>query len=124
MTIHEAIRTLDKLRPGNTFSEKEKISWLSTLDGIIYQEIIKTHEGSDTVSFHGYDGSTDVDTVLLVPSPYCELYLYYLEAQIDFNNAELTKYNNDMTLYNNAYTAFSAWYNRHHISTGRKDLEW
>lgn len=111
MTIIEAINKIDSLKP-NTYSQEEKIAWLSTLDGIIKKEIIDTHEGSEKVVFNGYDAEAPLDTVLLVPFPYDDIYLKWLEAQIDYASADTKRYANSMIMYNTAYSAFERHYNR------------
>ena len=127
MKILEAITKIDTLKP-NSYTQDEKIKWLSTLDGIIKTEIIDTHEacGKSTcrcgegTQFNGYESDTSLDTELLVPSPYCDLYIRYLEAQIDYANAEYGKYNNSMSMYNSAYSSFERYYNRTHMPKGTK----
>jgi hypothetical protein len=121
MTIIEAITRVDTVKP-NTYSQTEKIKWLSELDGIIKAEIIDTHEGGENVAFSGYTAETDLNTKLLVPAPYDEVYVRYLEMQIDYANNEYGKYNNSMVMYNSVYTAFEKYYNRDHmpISRGRR----
>lgn len=119
MTIIEAIHTIDALKP-NGYPREDKVRWLSTLDGIIKTEIIDTHEGGDDVSFNGYDEKTDLETELLVPAPYDDVYLRWLEARIDYQNGEYGKYNNAITMYNTAYTAFMNYYNRTHMPKGKK----
>lgn len=119
MKILEAITKIDTLKP-NSYSQTEKIKWLSTLDGTIKNEIIDTHEGGEGIVFNGYDDKTSLDTELLVPSPYCDVYLRYLEAQIDYANAEYGKYNNAMAMYNSAYSNFERYYNRTHLPKGKK----
>ena len=114
MTIIEAINRIDSLKP-NTFEQLDKIKWLSTLDGIIKNEIIDTHEGAESVIFNGYDLETPLDTVMIVPAPYDDIYLKWLEAQIDYTNGETSRYQNSMTMYNNAYSAFERYYNRTHM---------
>jgi hypothetical protein len=64
--------------------------------------------------FNGYDENTDGDTVLLVPSPYDEIYLRWLEAMIDYNNGEYDKYNSAIQLYNTMYRGFANYYTRTH----------
>lgn len=118
MTIIEAINRIDLLKPNN-YTQEEKIGWLSTLDGIVKKEIIDTHEGS-AASFNGYDVDTALDTELLVPAPYDDIYIKWLEAQIDYNNGDTNKYTNSMTMYNSAYSAFERYYNRTHMPIGRK----
>jgi hypothetical protein len=119
MKIIEAIDRIDTLKP-NTFSQSEKVMWLSTLDGIIKNEIIDTHVGAEQVTFSGYDDDTDLATDLLVPAPYDELYLFWLESKIDYWNGEYGKYNNSVQNYNDAYSDFERYYNRTHMPKGRK----
>ena len=117
MTIIEAINRIDSLKP-NSYTQPDKIAWLSNLEGIIKREIIDTHEGSESVNFNGYDVDTPLDTVMLVPAPYDDIYLKWLEAQIDYTNGDTAKYNNSMTMYNTAYSAFQRQYNRTHMPLG------
>lgn len=114
MTIIEAINKIDVLKPNN-YTHSEKIKWLSNLDGIIKTEIIDTHTGGEDVVFNGYDDDTPLGTALLASAPYDDLYIKWLEAQIDYTNAEYGKYNNSVTAYNTAYSAFERYYNRTHL---------
>lgn len=114
MTIIEAINKIDSLKP-NSYTQLDKIRWLSELDGVIKNEIIDTHEGGESITFNGYDENTKISTELLVPSPYEDIYIKWLEAKIDYTNAEYGKYNNSMIAYNNAYSAFERYYNRQHM---------
>lgn len=119
MTIIEAITKVDAFKPNN-YTQLDKIKWLSQLDGAIKATIIDTHEGGGDVIFNGYDGATPIGTVLLVPAPYDDIYIKWLESQIDYNNAEYGKYNNSSTAYNTAYSAFERYYNRQHMPIQRK----
>ena len=47
MTIIEAINRIDNLKP-NDYSQSEKIRWLSVVDNLIYNDIIKTHVNKET----------------------------------------------------------------------------
>lgn len=120
MTIIDAITRADIAKP-NGYSQAEKITWLSELDGVIKTEIIDTHEGGDHVTFSGYNEQTVLSTMLLVSAPYDRLYVSYLEMQIDYANGEYGKYNNSREMFTSAYEAFQAYYNRTHkpISHGR-----
>lgn len=119
MTIIEAINTIDAMKP-NSYEQTEKIKWLSTLDGRIKREIIDTHEGADAVVFNEYNSSTPLDTELLVPAPYDEVYIKYLEAMIDNANNEYAKYNNSSVMFNNAYIEYWRYYNRNHLPISGK----
>lgn len=114
MTILEAISRVDAVKP-NSYSQTEKIAWLSRIDATIKNEIIDTHEGAENITFNGYDLDTDTNTELLVPAPYDEVYIRYLEMQIDYANNEYGKYNNSMVMYNAAYAAYEKYYNRNHM---------
>lgn len=114
MTINEAINRLDVLK-ANSYSEPEKIEWLSRVDSMVKVQIVDTHVGGDKVSFHGYTENTPMETVLLVPAPFDELYLRWLEAQIDYHNHEYDGYNNAIILFNTAFQAYADHYNRCHM---------
>lgn len=111
MTILEAINRVDTTKP-NSYTQTEKVDWLSTLDGIIKEEIIDTHEGGENVIFDGYGADTSLDTMLLVPAPYDDIYIRWLESRIDYANGEYGKYNNSAAAYNTAFESYSRHYNR------------
>ena len=117
MTLIEAINRVDALKP-NVYSQEEKISWLSTLDGMIMRDVIKKHEGGDGVEFYGYTVDTPLDTELIVKEPYDEMYICWLESKIDYNNSEYARYNNSITRYNDIYMEFAKDYNRNHMPIG------
>ena len=119
MKIIEAIQAVDTLKP-NTYSELEKIQWLSKLDSTIKTEIIDTHEGADDITFNGYDENTSLETELLVKAPYDDIYVSWLESRIDYANGEYAKYNNSTTVFNIAYTSFERYYNKSHMPKGTK----
>ena len=119
MTIIEAINRIDSVKP-NGYTQAEKMRWLSTLDGIIKTNIIDTHEGAEGVSFDGYTEETLLTTKLLVPAPYDEMYLFWLESKIDYWNGELGRYNNSISMYNAAFAEFQRYYNRTHMPKGKK----
>lgn len=128
MTIQEALDRVDLLKP-NKVETEAKIAWLSKLDGIVWREIILTHEcppdmvdqtaDDDTQQgdgFAGYDMTTDPGTELLVKAPYDEdLYFFYLAGQVDIVNMETQKYANDHALFNAAYNTFQNAYNRKYM---------
>ena len=119
MTISEALHRADELKP-NTYTDLDKIRWLSTLDGFIKTKIIDTHEGGEDVTFNGYEVDTDLSTELLVPAPYDHIYIHWLEAMIDYANDEYDRYQNTMEMYNSAWNAFENYYNRTHMPKGKK----
>jgi hypothetical protein len=119
MTIIEAINTIDALYP-NTYSPEQKKAQLSKLDGVIKRDIIDKHEGSEEITFNGYDENTPQDTVLLVPAPYDDIYIFWLQMWIDYWNGELARYNNSTAMYKTAYSNFERAYNREHMPKATK----
>ncbi len=117
MTIIEAINKIDSLKP-NTYTQNEKIKWLSALDALIKKEILDTHEGD--ITFDGYTDYTPIDTVLIAKEPYDEMYIYWLESKIDYYNAEYAHYNNSVAAFGNMYSEFSRYYNRTHKPKTKK----
>lgn len=118
MTIREAIERTDALKYNN-YSMAEKIAWLSQLDMDIKKNILDLHEGGCFCSFWGYSQDTAPETRLLVPAPYDQIYLRWLEAQIDYHNGEFDRYNASIILYNNAFDSYAAYYKRNHMPLSR-----
>lgn len=119
MTALEAIARLDGLKP-NGFSFEQKMLWLSALDGTVKREIIDRHEGGEEISFSPYRPEEDGGVTLLVPFPYDEIYLRYMEAQIDYANGEYERFNNSSAMYAAAYGAFERYYNRSRMPLGTR----
>lgn len=119
MRIREAIDRIDSLKH-NTYSNSDKIAWISRLDSMVKKQIIDSHEGADQVSFSAYDDSTDIGTELLVPEPFDEMYMRWLEAQIDYANGEYGKYNNSILMFNTSYEDYVNYYNRTHMPLGKR----
>lgn len=117
MTIIEAINQIDSLKP-NIYSSTDKVRWLSNLDWMVKTEIIDTHEGAEDVSFGGYTEETPLETVLLVSAPHDDLYIKWLEAQIDYANGEYGRYNNSLPTFTATYSTFNNYYNRTHMPKG------
>lgn len=111
MTIQEAIRAVDALKP-NQYDSKTKREWLSTLDGKVREELLLTHAHEALPEFPGYADAAD-DTELLIPAPFGgDVYLWYLQSMIDLYNGESAKYNQSAAQFNSAYSDYSGWYHR------------
>ena len=72
------------------------------------------------IEFTGYDATTPLDTVLLIPSPYDSAYLDWLSAKIGFADGEIVRYNNYITRFNDVYGQFVSEYHRTHMPKGKK----
>ena len=118
MTIIEAINRLDALKH-NTYTQSDKVAWLSRLDSMVKRLVIDTHEGGEGVVFDGYNDETDTNTILLMPEPFDEAYLRWMEAQVDYTNGEYSKYNNAIIMFNTSFEAYKNYYNRTHMPKGK-----
>ena len=122
MKINEALTKLDALKPNN-YTDAEKIGWLDHIERVLYTEIFSKHEDDPTIviesgddgeeietkGFNGYDDDTDLDTELLVPDTYADLYVHYLMSQVDYYNAEFDRYQNTSTMFNTSYKNFAKY---------------
>ena len=115
MTIKECIDLVDNVKP-NQYSIEDKVAWLSFLDGIIINDVLKTHEGYDS-KYDEYDGySADkLGTKLIAEFPYDNLYPAYLKMKIDEENGETARYNNSATMFNSYLGIFKKQYNKTHM---------
>ena len=118
MKIIDAISRADALF-FNTFSNLDKIAWLSKADWMIKRHIIDTHEGGEALEFKGYNADTDPETELLAPPPYDEMYLPWLQAQMELALKETENYNASILTFNTEYEAFENYYNRNHMPLSR-----
>ncbi len=115
MTIKDCIDIVDNLKP-NQYTIKDKVTWLSFIEEIIINEVLKTHEGYDGRydDFEGYS-EDKLSVPLIVPSPYDRLYTAYLKMKIDEENGEVARYNNSMVLYNTYVSEYRKYYNKTHM---------
>lgn len=113
MTVYEAIAQVDRLRD-NTVPTDIKVGWLSKTDEYFFEEIMKGRVGAP----EGFESYTEEDMgrVMLVPSPYDELYLHKLEAMIYYEQREIKKYASSMALYNQAMNEYIRKYVREHAA--------
>lgn len=117
MTIEKILAEIANLKPDNTASDGDLIRWISVIDGSVYRDLIRTHADAPNIFEEPvYDEDTPIDTELLIPDNFSDVYIYYLASMIDFANGETKKYNNDRTLYADAYSEYRRWYHRTHKS--------
>lgn len=115
MTIQAALDHIDERKP-NMYTVQQKVAWISELDGRVFREVFLAHEGMPKgVTFEGYDQETQMDTTLLVPEPYTDVYLHYMSAQMDISNRETNEYAKDMLLFNSAWESFCGYWTRTHM---------
>ncbi len=117
VTLDEVLQRLDTLKPNN-YSRGEKVAWLNALDGKIYSLSVLTHEaGGEAFSPYGVE---EGNRTMLVPEPYgTELYLAWLESQVDYYDGDTVRYNNAMDRFMTLHREFSRWYHRTHKPLGQ-----
>ena len=118
MKLIEAIQKTKDLKP-STYDQAHMVEWLSRLDSMVMRHVIGAHEGGEGITFNGYNAETDLETELLVPSPYDEVYLRWLEAQIDYYNGEYGRYNNSMLAFDAVWNNFINDYRKTHVPKAR-----
>lgn len=104
----DIIDRVDLMEP-NQYSPEQKLHWLSTLDGKIFEEAVLPRHPEKEKLLPYETGQEE----LLVPQPYDEdIYYNYLQAMIAAENSETQRYNRRMVMFNSVMAEFLNWYNR------------
>ena len=123
MLITDAINEVNLLKP-NMYDDETKIRWLSRLDGRIWETVILTHErneGEEEIVWTPYTAD-EPNRELLVGEPWDEIYVRWLEAQIDYNNREYDAFNNSNAVFDAVYGDFVNAYNRSHVPLTKRKI--
>lgn len=104
MTIRQAVEAVDRLKP-NTYSHRQKLLWLWEPESLVREQITALYR-KELPQAAPFDDGVDMDTALTAPAPYDQMYLRYLEAQIDYHNAEFDRYNNAIALFQTAFDSY------------------
>lgn len=108
MKAMDIIDRVDMMEP-NQYSPEQKLHWLSTLDGKLFNELVRPRCPRAVAPAHYETGQE----TLLIAAPYAEdIYYNYLQAMIAAENAETQRYNRRMTMFNSLLREYSNWYNR------------
>lgn len=116
MTVQEAIRWMDE-KKHNVYSREDKLAWLFRLETTA-AEFMGRYADCGCVHTVSCPEDFQPDDELLIPAPFDDLYLYHLEAQMDYCAQEYTRYNNASAMFRAQWDAFTAWYNRTHTYRG------
>ena len=111
MTPNKAIEIIDRLKP-NTYGDEDKLRWIDELDGMVQRLVIQ----SDKVKKYSYP--EDMDTELLIPHPFEDVYTLFLEAKIDYYNREYGNYNNTALMFETQFSEYKKAYIREHRAKG------
>lgn len=119
MTIAEMITRVNGVKP-NSISSDLKISWMVELSKKIKEEVIDTHEKKEEQQlYHIYQlfesNELNGESKLDIPDSHLDVYEYYLQAKIDYQNSDYDRYQNSMIMFNSAYSDYRKWYNRNYM---------
>ena len=106
-TIREIIEQVDLQKP-NAFPQNSKLHWIAQLDGKVAQNVLLM--GVEELQQFHYRYPEDLNREPLVGFPHDDLYVLWLEAQIDARNGEWNRYQNTIELYNAAYGNYVEWF--------------
>lgn len=137
MTPNKAIEIVDKLNP-NAYSEEDKLRWINELDGLVKRLVFQWNEkyikeveaqyknGQITEEEYNafleklkdYAYPDDMDTELLIQSPFDDVYTLFLEAKIYYHNKEYAHYNNAASMFEAQFSEYKKAYIREHQARG------
>lgn len=111
MTLNTAIEMADR-RLDNTIGVEEKLMWLKNLDRLLRETVFASHE---TQMPPEIEYTTDnLADELPVPSPYDEMYVFFLVMKMHLYNGEINLYNNAAEAFNTAlYNFKNYWHTKH-----------
>lgn len=107
----DAIREADRLRP-NSYPTEEKLRWLARLEARIREEILPHYE-PEAAAAQETDPEAP-DRRLCVETPYDEMYVHWLCAQMALYEQELESFNAANALFEAVFVRFRNAYNREH----------
>ena len=122
MTINEVLNEVDMIAKNNSIDRNTKIKWLDRLDKSIFNDLLQ-YKKDNVETFDGYDVDDDEDIELLVVSPYDELYVFYVLAQINLIQQEIDFYNNNYAMYEDKYRNYRDFINRTYRTKGRNFIK-
>ena len=99
MNVNEAIARVDARLP-NRIERREKVTMLSVLDRKLIGEVLSRYPAAVyDKNFEKYDPDQDGSTELVVPSPYDEMYIHYVSAEVYLILHEQKHYNNERAIF-------------------------
>jgi len=103
MRICDVIEHVDEIKP-NAFSDQVKLNWLNALEGRLISDVLLLSP------LPPYTMERDWNSYLLLDPPYDDLYVLWLEAQVDRANNEYNRYANTLAIFNGYYANFTRWF--------------
>lgn len=104
MTVAEVIKKVDALRRNNSFTIEEKMLWLNQCEAKVQLDCLLMSKVEVQ-----YKYGADNEEELIAPTPYDDLYVYYICARIDEALDEMAMYNDSITAFNDVHGNFQKW---------------
>lgn len=112
MTAWDAIRWVDD-KKHNVFSMEDKLLWLQQAEKMAFQLRARCGLAEEMQEL-------EAESALSVPAPFDQLYLRWLEAQIDYSAQEYLKYNNAMAMFTALWQEYANFVRRSASCCGRR----
>ena len=110
MTLRDLLKKISDEKP-NSFTEAKLISFVNEAEADVAKQLNTSEVPVYT------DNHTDLDRVLLAPSPYDRLYVSYVKAMIDYSNEEYATYQLNQAQYELDFQNFEDWVVRENKAT-------
>lgn len=118
MTVEGMIEQYNMERP-NSVEDAVKRDFLKKCEANILDSCILLYDplvGERTEEeWQEYMDNFGYESELIVKEPYDDIYVYFLDQRISFNNNDKVRYNNASRLFDNMFLAFKQKYNREHF---------
>lgn len=111
MTPNKVIEKIDKVKP-NLYDDETKLGWITKLDGMVKRLVMQEEE------LKPYSYPDDMDTELLIPFPFDDVYEQYVSSMIDYHNQEYDNYNNSATMFEQTFAEYKKAYIRQYPAKG------
>ena len=123
MTVAAMIEQFNTERP-NSVEDSLKMEWLRKCEANLIDSVIllrRIEEGERTAEeWQEYLDTYNFDTEMILPEPYDDLYIYFLDARMSLNNNDKVRTNIATRLYDNALLTWKQKYNREHLPIQHK----
>ena len=117
MTVVGMIEQYNLERP-NSIEDSVKKDFLRKCEADLINNVILLYDaqpGERTEEeWQEHLDTFDYETNLLCDEPFDDIYMYYLDQRIAFNNNDTKRYNNASRLFDNMLLGFKQKYNREH----------
>lgn len=114
MTAQDAIGWVDG-KKHNVYSQEDKLFWLGQAEAMASRLHCRCGREQEQVQL-------TPQTQLSIPAPFDQLYLRWLEAQMDYANQEYVKYNNAMALFSALWQDYANQVRREAPAVGRRNF--